>query len=116
MKTPCSCSAWAPASTTWWCTWSRGPTRLRRPGPWHPVRLVTSQRVGGGVLGFAFGVPLAVGASALAGFVVPEFVTLFQWQSVIGVLGIVVLMSLAASYLPIHRIARIAPTSVFRAG
>ncbi len=82
---------------------------------WHLYRLVTFQSLGVGVLGFAFGVPLAVGASSLAGFVVPEFVTLFQWQSVIGVLGIVLVMSLAASYLPIHRIARIEPTSVFRA-
>ncbi|HEU4759315.1 MAG TPA: FtsX-like permease family protein [Dehalococcoidia bacterium] len=82
---------------------------------WYLYRLVTVQSLCVGVLGFALGVPLAVGASAAAGFVVPEFVTLFQWQAVIGVLAIVLLMSLAAAYLPIHRIARIQPTSVFRA-
>ncbi len=84
-------------------------------GSWYLYRLVTVQSLSVGVLGFALGVPLAVGAAAAAGFVVPEFVTLFQWQAIIGVLAIVLLMSLAASYLPIQRIARIQPTSVFRA-
>lgn len=83
--------------------------------PWYLYRLVTYQSLAVGFVGFAVGVPLALGAARATGLVVPEFVTLFQWQAIIGVLGVVVVMSLAAAYLPIHRISRIDPAQVFRA-
>ncbi len=83
--------------------------------PWRLYRLVTFQSLAVGVLGFAFGVPLAIGAASATSLIVPQFVTLFQPQAIVGVLGVVLLMSLAASYLPIHRISRIDPASVFRA-
>ena len=83
--------------------------------PSRLYRLVTFQSLAVGVLGFAFGVPLAIGAASLTSLIVPEFVTLFQPEAIIGVLGVVLLMSLAACYLPIHRISRIDPASVFRA-
>ena len=82
---------------------------------WHLYGMVTYQAVAVGLLGFALGVPLAIGASRATSIIVPEFITLFQWQAIIGVLGVVLVMSLAASYLPIHRIARIEPAMVFRA-
>ncbi len=81
---------------------------------WYLYRLVTYQSLAVGLLGFAAGVPLAIGASRVTGLIVPEFVTLFQWPAIIGVLGVVLVMSLAASYLPIHRISRIDPAMVFR--
>ncbi len=84
-------------------------------GRWHLYRLVTVQSLAVGVLGFAFGVPLAIGAAGVAGLMVPQFVTLFQPEAIVGVLGVVLLMSLAACYLPMHRISRIDPASVFRA-
>jgi len=82
---------------------------------WRLYRLVTLQSLAVAVLGFACGVPLAIGAAGATSLIVPEFVTLFRPEAVIGVLAVVVLMGLAAAYLPIHRISRIDPATVFRA-
>lgn len=83
--------------------------------PWYLYRLVAFQSLAVAVLGFAFGVPLALGAARATSLIVPEFVTLFQWQAIIGVLAVVILMSVAAALLPIHRISRVEPLAVFRA-
>jgi len=82
---------------------------------WRLYRLVTLQSLAVAVLGFAFGVPLAIGAAAATSLIVPEFVTLFRPEAIGGVLAVVILMGLAAAYLPIHRISRIDPATVFRA-
>jgi len=82
--------------------------------PWRLYRLVTFQSLAVGVLGFVFGVPLAIGVASVTSLVVPQFVTLFQPEAIIGVLAVVLLMSLAGCYLPIHRISRIDPAAVFR--
>lgn len=78
-------------------------------------RMVVSQSFAVGVLGFATGVPLALGAGRLISMLVPQFLTLFQWQAIVAVLLAVVAMSVLASYLPVRRIARIEPAAVFRA-
>ena len=82
---------------------------------WYLYRIVTFQSLAVGFLGFAAGVPLAIGVSRLTTSIVPEFVTLFQPLAMAGVLGVVLLMSLVSSLLPVHRIGRIDPAMVFRA-
>jgi ABC-type lipoprotein release transport system permease subunit len=47
--------------------------------------------------------------------VVPEFTTYIRWQDVALALGVAALMTFAASLLPINRVARVDPASVFRA-
>ena len=78
-------------------------------------RIVLSQSFVLGLTGFAIGVPLAFGVSNLIERFVPEFVALFEWQAIAGVLAAVLVMSLVAAYLPVRRIARIEPAVVFRA-
>ena len=82
---------------------------------WYLYRMVTFQSLAVGFLGFAAGVPLAIGVSLLITSIVPEFVTLFQPLAIAGVLGVVLLMSLVSALLPAHRISRIDPAMVFRA-
>jgi ABC-type antimicrobial peptide transport system permease subunit len=77
--------------------------------------MVVSQSFTLGVLGFVTGVPLALGAGRIISMLVPQFLTLFQWQSIVAVLLAVVVMSALASYLPVSRIVRIDPAAVFRA-
>jgi putative ABC transport system permease protein len=78
-------------------------------------RMVVSQSFAVGVLGFVTGVPLALGAGRIISMLVPQFLTLFQWQAILAVLLAVVVMSVLASYLPVRRIANIEPAAVFRA-
>jgi len=78
-------------------------------------RIILSQSLTVGVLGFLVGTPLAIGASRLIERFVPEFGTLFQWQPIAAVLVGVLLVSLVAAYLPVRRIAGIDPALVFRA-
>ena len=78
-------------------------------------RIILSQSLTVGTLGFFVGAPLSIGASRLIERFVPEFGTLFQWQPIAAVLVGVLLVSLVAAYLPVRRIARIDPAVVFRA-
>jgi len=78
-------------------------------------RIILSQSLTVGALGFLVGTPLAIGASRLIERFVPEFGTLFQWQPIAAVLVGVLLVSLVAAYLPVRRIAAIDPAVVFRA-
>jgi putative ABC transport system permease protein len=78
-------------------------------------RIVLSQSASIAVLGFGTGVGLAFLFNRVAGTIVPEFVTYMRWQDAALVLGIVVFMTILASFLPINRVARVDPASVFRA-
>lgn len=82
---------------------------------WYLYRIVTAQSFAIGFLGFAAGVPLAIGVSRLVTSIVPEFVTLFVPEAILGVLAVVLLMSFVSALLPAHRISRIDPAMVFRA-
>jgi putative ABC transport system permease protein len=82
---------------------------------WYLYRIVTAQSFAIGFLGFATGVPLAIAVSRLIASIVPEFVTLFVPEAIIGVLAVVLLMCLISAILPTHRISRIDPAMVFRA-
>jgi putative ABC transport system permease protein len=83
--------------------------------PLRLYRTVISQSTIIAVLGFGAGVGLAFLFNRVAGDVVPEFVTYIRWQDILLVLGIATFMTLLASFLPINRVARVDPASVFRA-
>jgi len=83
--------------------------------PWRLYRIVLSQSAIIAGLGFSIGVGLAFLFNRVAGDVVPEFTTYIRWQDVALALGVAALMTFAASFLPINRVARVDPASVFRA-
>ena len=83
--------------------------------PWRLYRIVLSQSAIIAGLGFSVGVGLAFLFNRVAGDVVPEFVTYIRWRDVAVVLGVVAAMTFAASLLPVNRVARVDPASVFRA-
>ena len=65
-------------------------------------------------LGFAIGVGSAYVFNYAAEDFVPEFVTFIRWQDVLLTFGIVGVMAIVASFLPINRVARVEPASIFR--
>ncbi len=83
--------------------------------PFRLYRIVLSQSAFIAVLGFAAGVGLAFGFNRVAEDIVPQFITHIRWRDVGFVFGVTALMSFVASYLPINRVARVEPASVFRA-
>ncbi len=78
-------------------------------------RIVISQSMFIAVVGFGTGVGLAFGFNEVAGDFVPQFITYIRTQDIALVFGITIFMSVVASYLPINRVARVEPASVFRA-
>ena len=83
--------------------------------PLRLYRIVISQSAIIAVLGFGAGVGLAFLFNRVAVHLVPEFVTYIRWQDVVLTLGISGVMTFVASFLPINRVARVDPASVFRA-
>lgn len=83
--------------------------------PLRLYRIVLSQSAFIAAFGFAAGVGLAFVFNSVAEDIVPQFITHIRWRDVAFVLAVTVLMSFVASYLPINRVARVDPASVFRA-
>ncbi len=78
-------------------------------------RIVLSQSSMLTAAGFAVGLAAAWGVAQLVRQLVPDFVTIFRAQDVIGVFAGAVLMALVASFAPVRRINSIDPATVFRA-
>jgi putative ABC transport system permease protein len=78
-------------------------------------RLVFEQAIVTGALGFVIGIGLTLLFGPLASRQVPQFVTAIRWQDVLGILGATVMMSLAAGYVPVRRLAAIDPVAAFKA-
>ena len=78
-------------------------------------RIVASQSAMLTVAGFITGLFAALLVGCLATSVVPDFSTDFRVGDAAGVLIGTLLMSFLASLIPIHRINRIDPATVFRA-
>ncbi|HUF53522.1 MAG TPA: FtsX-like permease family protein, partial [Dehalococcoidia bacterium] len=78
-------------------------------------RLVFEQSMVIGAIGFVIGAGGTILFSPFATDLVPQFVTLVQWQDILLVLGATVVMSVVAGYVPVRRLATIDPTSVFKA-
>jgi len=83
--------------------------------PLRLYRIVISQSAIIAVLGFGAGVGLAFLFNRVAVNLVPEFVTYIRWQDVALALAFAAVMTFVATFLPINRIARVDPASVFRA-
>jgi len=78
-------------------------------------RLVFEQALVTGALGFVIGVSLTLAFGRLAADQVPQFVTLVRWQDLLVVFGATIVMSLAAGYVPVRRLAAIDPVEAFKA-
>lgn len=78
-------------------------------------RLVFEQAMVTGAIGFVIGVGLTLAFGPLASDFVPQFVTLIRWQDLVGVFVATVLMSIAAGYVPVRRLAAIDPVAAFKA-
>jgi len=83
--------------------------------PMGLYRIVLSQSIFIAVVGFGAGVGLAFLFNEVAGDLVPQFITYIRTKDIALVFGITIVMSVIASYLPINRVARVEPASVFRA-
>jgi putative ABC transport system permease protein len=79
------------------------------------ARIVLEQSLASSLAGFVVGMVLTVLLARATTAAVPQFVTLFALRDVVLVLVLACTMSLVASLLPIVRIARIDPLSVFKA-
>ena len=66
-------------------------------------------------LGFVIGIGLTFLMNTVARDFVPQFVTYIRWQDIAYVLAVAVVMTFLSSFMPLHRIARIEPATVFRA-
>jgi putative ABC transport system permease protein len=91
-----------------------GLMKVLGASPLRLYRIVLSQSATIATLGFGGGVGLAFLANRVAGDVVPQYVTYIRWQDVVFALGVAALMTFVASFLPINRVARVDPASVFR--
>jgi putative ABC transport system permease protein len=78
-------------------------------------RIVVRQSLTVGVAGAAIGLAVSALAATLIKRGVPEFVTDLRWTDAAGLFGLALVVSIAAAYLPVHRINRIDPAMVFRA-
>lgn len=79
------------------------------------LRVVIEQSAVCGAAGFVVGELGALAAASLAQRAVPQFVTLFRVQDVVLVFALAAGMSLVAAVIPIQRIARVDPLTVFKA-
>ncbi len=78
-------------------------------------RIVVWQSLLVGLAGALLGIAASAVAADLITRRVPEFVTDLRLVDVLGVFGAAVLMSIVASFVPVHRLNRIDPAMVFRA-
>ncbi|MGI8926816.1 MAG: ABC transporter permease [Tepidiformaceae bacterium] len=65
--------------------------------------------------GFVIGQLAVLGATRAATLVVPQFVTLVKWQDAVLVFAAALLLSLVAGWLPMRRLMRVDPLTVFKA-
>ena len=68
-----------------------------------------------GILGYFAGVGLGFVAAQIAEYFVPGFITEIVLSDLVSIFGAALLMSFIAVWLPVQRIARIDPASVFKA-
>jgi putative ABC transport system permease protein len=76
---------------------------------------VVEQSMMCGLLGFLAGEVAVVIASRFAERLVPQFVTLLRWQDALIVLASITVMCILAACLPVQRVLRVDPMTVFKA-
>jgi putative ABC transport system permease protein len=79
------------------------------------ARIVLEQSLASSLAGFVLGMALTLLLARATTWLVPQFVTLFALRDTVVVLALACAMSFVASLLPIVRISRIDPLSVFKA-
>jgi putative ABC transport system permease protein len=77
-------------------------------------RVVFEQSMVTSILGFLIGSGLTLLAAPFAQDRVPQFVVFIRWQDILSIAGITLIMGLLAAYIPIQRLARIDPVTVFK--
>jgi putative ABC transport system permease protein len=77
-------------------------------------RIVLRQSLIVGVLGGLLGIAVSAAATSLIRDEVPEFITVLRWGDAAGVFAVTLLTAVAAAYVPVQRINRIDPATVFR--
>lgn len=77
--------------------------------------IILEQAFYAGVIGYVLGIGFTYAVSWIAQQVEPAFLTYFRWQDMALVFGIVFLMIVSASYIPIRRLVHIDPAIVFKA-
>lgn len=80
----------------------------------HLYGVVLQQSVIVGATGFAAGAGFNLAIGPLAEKLVFQFVTLVQWQDILAVFGLTLLMSAMAALVPVRRLAGIDPVAVFK--
>jgi putative ABC transport system permease protein len=77
-------------------------------------RVVFEQSMVTGILGFLLGAGVTVLLAPFAQDTVPQFVVWVRWQDILGIAGATLLMALIAAYIPVRRLTRIDPVTVFK--
>ena len=77
--------------------------------------VVIKQALIAGLIGFSLGSLIALILQLTIGNLVPQFVSQINASDVLLIFGLTILMSAAASYMPIRRIAHVDPAEVFKA-
>jgi len=83
--------------------------------PMGLYRIVVSQAIFIAVVGFGGGVGLAFLFNEVAGDLVPQFITYIRGKDIAMIFAVTLVMSIIASFMPINRVARVEPATVFRA-
>ena len=77
-------------------------------------RVVFEQSLVTTALGFLLGAGATVLVAPFAQDLVPQFVVFVRWQDLLGITVATLLMALIAAFIPIRRLARIDPVTVFK--
>lgn len=81
---------------------------------WQLYKVVLEQSMIAGVLGYLLGLLLSVGGIYLSTYLVPQFVMMTNIPVLGGIFVLALLMSAVASYIPVQRIVKLDPASVFK--
>ncbi|MEE8370218.1 MAG: FtsX-like permease family protein, partial [Dehalococcoidia bacterium] len=77
-------------------------------------RVVIEQSLVTSALGFLLGISLIIFIAPFAQGLVPQFVVFVRWQDILGITGTTLLMALIAAFIPVRRLAKIDPVTVFK--
>lgn len=82
---------------------------------WDLYKVVLTQSLISGFLGYILGVALSFVLAWLVSAIEPSFITKFYFSTIFEILVMTVVMAVIAAWAPTHRITSIDPTEVFRA-
>ncbi len=77
-------------------------------------RVVFEQSLVTSILGFLIGAAATLLVAPYAQDLVPQFVVFVRWQDLLGITGATLLMGIIAAFIPVRRLAKIDPVTVFK--